>query len=155
MCVKSYAETINGIEVPPKPDEKANSITFEGVDSNQNEVRDDVERKIAEKWGNDPKLYQQTMEFAKLIQRMFVRYAFLYKRDGVDMKPDSQLNVLVDEFTKIACDIETAKKHHEWTDVANFSFEGENRGWGLMGIKSATEPIWRKNCKIIYDAEKN
>jgi len=45
----SSATTINGISVPPEPDATQNNATVAGVDSNSNGVRDDVERKIAEK----------------------------------------------------------------------------------------------------------
>lgn len=41
------ASTINGITVPPAPDSVANNATLAGVDSNNNGVRDDVERLIA------------------------------------------------------------------------------------------------------------
>jgi hypothetical protein len=41
------ATTINGIAVPPEPDTTLNNATLAGVDSNNNGVRDDVERKIA------------------------------------------------------------------------------------------------------------
>jgi hypothetical protein len=40
-------EVINGITVPVAPDATANAATLKGVDSNNNGVRDDVERKIA------------------------------------------------------------------------------------------------------------
>jgi hypothetical protein len=42
-------EVINGITVPLAPDATANAATLKGVDSNNNGVRDDVERVIAEK----------------------------------------------------------------------------------------------------------
>lgn len=41
------SEMINGISVPPEPDPTINNATLAGVDSNQNGVRDDVERVIA------------------------------------------------------------------------------------------------------------
>jgi hypothetical protein len=41
-------QTINGIDVPPAPDRVANAATIGGVDSNQNGIRDDVERLIAQ-----------------------------------------------------------------------------------------------------------
>lgn len=40
-------EKINGIVVPPEPDPVKNAATLAGVDSNNNGVRDDVERNIA------------------------------------------------------------------------------------------------------------
>ena len=41
-----YAETINGHILPPEPDTKINNSTLLGIDSNNNGVRDDVERWI-------------------------------------------------------------------------------------------------------------
>ena len=41
-----YSETINGHTLPPEPDPKINNATLLGVDSNNNGVRDDVERWI-------------------------------------------------------------------------------------------------------------
>lgn len=42
----TYAETINGHTLPPEPDPIVNNSTLGGVDSNNNGVRDDVERNI-------------------------------------------------------------------------------------------------------------
>ena len=41
-----FSETINGYELPPEPDPKINNSTLLGIDSNNNGVRDDVERWI-------------------------------------------------------------------------------------------------------------
>jgi len=41
-----YAETINGHILPPEPDPIINNSTLLGIDSNNNGVRDDVERWI-------------------------------------------------------------------------------------------------------------
>jgi hypothetical protein len=40
-------EVINGITVPIAPDATANAATLKGVDSNNNGVRDDIERLVA------------------------------------------------------------------------------------------------------------
>ncbi len=40
------SETINGHTLPPEPDPKINNATLLGIDSNNNGVRDDVERWI-------------------------------------------------------------------------------------------------------------
>jgi hypothetical protein len=45
--------TINGLSVPIEPDSLENNATLAGVDGNNNGVRDDVERKIAENWPQD------------------------------------------------------------------------------------------------------
>ncbi len=42
------SETINGHTLPPEPDPKINNSTLLGIDSNNNGVRDDVERWIYE-----------------------------------------------------------------------------------------------------------
>lgn len=42
-------ETFNGIAVPPEPSQEANASSVSGVDVNNNGVRDDVERIIAQK----------------------------------------------------------------------------------------------------------
>lgn len=57
-------ESINGISVPPEPDETENNATLAGVDSNSNGIRDDVERTIAQDFGKDPKKYDQTINLA-------------------------------------------------------------------------------------------
>ena len=41
-----YSEIINGHTLPPEPDPKINNATLLGIDSNNNGVRDDVERWI-------------------------------------------------------------------------------------------------------------
>lgn len=60
-------ETINGITVPPAPDPVVNNATLAGVDSNNNGVRDDVERKIAEVVTN-PQDFQQAIKEAQYYQ---------------------------------------------------------------------------------------
>jgi len=61
---------INGHTLPPEPDEAENNATLGGVDSNGNGVRDDVERKIRQKYPKplqsailmyDAKFYQRTL----------------------------------------------------------------------------------------------
>jgi hypothetical protein len=59
ILASSGAETINGIMVPPAPDEAVNNSTIEGVDSNNNDIRDDVERFIAEEFGADAIMYEE------------------------------------------------------------------------------------------------
>jgi hypothetical protein len=56
---------INGISVPPEPDPTANNATLAGIDSNSNGVRDDVERKIAEK--SDTNTFSGNLALAKAL----------------------------------------------------------------------------------------
>ncbi len=44
--ITAKEEVINGYVLPPEPDETLNNSTLLGIDSNNNGVRDDVERKI-------------------------------------------------------------------------------------------------------------
>jgi hypothetical protein len=46
LTSNTYSETINGHVLPPEPDPNINNSTLLGIDSNNNGVRDDVERWI-------------------------------------------------------------------------------------------------------------
>jgi hypothetical protein len=50
--IKSTDIVINGFNVPPAPDPIENDKTFFGVDSDNNGVRDDIDREIARKSKN-------------------------------------------------------------------------------------------------------
>ncbi len=65
-------QTINGITVPPAPDPVANNATLLGVDSNNNGVRDDVERQVATTYGGDANHYDAAMRAAKSDQEYLV-----------------------------------------------------------------------------------
>jgi len=71
---KEKVEIINGYKLPPEPDPAANNATLLGVDSNDNGVRDDVERWIITHYANDPK-YPKTktaiaLQYAKASQHI-------------------------------------------------------------------------------------
>lgn len=64
-------EVINGYTLPPEPDETLNNSTLLGIDSNNNGIRDDVERKIFVAYNRpieqafmmqSARLYPQTLE---------------------------------------------------------------------------------------------
>jgi hypothetical protein len=63
------ATTINGITVPPAPDPATNNATLAGVDSNNNGVRDDLERSIAAKIKNIQN-YNKMLAYAKAQEKM-------------------------------------------------------------------------------------
>ena len=67
----SVPETITEITLPPEPDKKINDATLAGVDSNNNGVRDDMERLIAQKFGGTAD-YQYILAYAKQYQLRFV-----------------------------------------------------------------------------------
>ena len=62
---QSSNNKINGISVPPEPDPVANNATLLGVDSNNNGVRDDVERQIATTYGANAGQYDGALRVAK------------------------------------------------------------------------------------------
>lgn len=64
-------QVINGITVPPEPDPIANA-TLLGVDSNNNGVRDDVDRQIATLYGADTNRYAAALQSAKSDQEYLV-----------------------------------------------------------------------------------
>jgi hypothetical protein len=64
-------DPFHGIAVPPEPDAVANS-TLLGVDSNNNMVRDDVERLIAMAYGSNAAQYDGALRIAKADQDFLV-----------------------------------------------------------------------------------
>ena len=60
---------VNGHRLPPEPDPDVNNATLEGVDSNDNGVRDDVERKIYSTFNEEVKR-QYYMQEARHLQAM-------------------------------------------------------------------------------------
>ena len=69
-------EVLNGYKLPPEPDEALNNSTLLGIDSNENGVRDDVERWIIIKYSKDSK-YPKTkiaiaLQYAKASQYIIV-----------------------------------------------------------------------------------
>ncbi len=61
---------ING-DLPAEPDVAANSATLAGIDSNQNGIRDDVERAIYNKYKSTPKVAIAMLQYAKALQMEF------------------------------------------------------------------------------------
>ncbi|MDR2151458.1 MAG: hypothetical protein LBO72_01440, partial [Helicobacteraceae bacterium] len=53
---KEGGEIVNGFVLPPYPDPKINDSTLLGIDSNNNGVRDDVERWLIFKYKDDHKI---------------------------------------------------------------------------------------------------
>lgn len=68
----SQPELINGIAVPPVPEQSANDSTIAGVDSNSNGIRDDVERRLATEFGADPVALPIARAHAQRLQSLLV-----------------------------------------------------------------------------------
>ncbi len=70
ILVTVYKE-VNGHKLPPEPDETLNNSTLLGIDSNNNGVRDDVERWIFEKY-SEPIVQAVAMQNARAFQIILV-----------------------------------------------------------------------------------
>ncbi len=66
-----YSETINSYELPPEPDQEINNATLLGIDSNNNGVRDDVERWIYHTYSS-PIERGLLMQFSRAYQKVIV-----------------------------------------------------------------------------------
>lgn len=61
-------EDVDGKHLPPEPDPKLVDATVEGVDSNKNGIRDDVELAIFKKYPKDSKVRAAELQYAKALQ---------------------------------------------------------------------------------------
>jgi hypothetical protein len=58
-------------DLPPEPDKAQNDATLAGIDTNQNGIRDDVERAIYFKYQNSAKEAAPAFQYAKALQMEF------------------------------------------------------------------------------------
>src|SRR3990167_4323388 len=65
---KLTIENMNGEHLPPPPDPAQVDATVEGIDANQNGIRDDVELAIFEKYPNDAKIRAAELQYAMALQ---------------------------------------------------------------------------------------
>ena len=70
---KLTIENVNGEHLPPPPDPVQVDATVEGVDANQNGIRDDVELAIFEKYPNDAKIRAAELQYAMALQMEFTQ----------------------------------------------------------------------------------
>jgi len=59
---------VDGNNLPPVPDSALNNSTIEGIDANENNIRDDVELAIFEMYPNDRKVRAAELQYAMAIQ---------------------------------------------------------------------------------------
>jgi len=79
-------ETINGYLLPPEPDETLNNSTLLGIDSNDNGVRDDVERLIIIEESKNP-------NFPKTHTALSLQYAGAWQKVLNNPTLDSRINL--------------------------------------------------------------
>jgi len=70
VALEIYKE-INGYKLPPMPDEDLNNATILGIDVNNNEVRDDVERWIFDKY-KEPIVQAVALQNARAFSKILV-----------------------------------------------------------------------------------
>lgn len=68
-------DDVDGKHLPPPPDPAQVDATVEGIDANQNDIRDDVELAIFKKYPNDAKLRAAELQYA-MAEQMFLTQVF-------------------------------------------------------------------------------
>ena len=90
LSTASEPEVINGHILPPEPDPKINNSTLLGVDSNNNGVRDDVERYVIIRFSQEEYPKTRTalaMQYAWAMQKIIenpTRESAKYSHDALD-----------------------------------------------------------------------
>ena len=64
---------VQGTNLPPIPDQAENDATIEGIDKNNNGVRDDVELAIFKKYPNSAKIRAAELQYAMATQLMMTK----------------------------------------------------------------------------------
>lgn len=62
---------VMGTALPPAPDQAENDATVEGIDKNNNGIRDDVELAIFKKYPNEPRVRAAELQYALAEQRFY------------------------------------------------------------------------------------
>ncbi len=100
----NFTMKIKNVEIPPAPDEELNNAKIEGIDSNSNGVRDDVERAIAFNFGNKELEFEAAMHHARALQSFLVtpnaKTEKTYVR-SVDCARDPAIKKLLDKVEKV------------------------------------------------------
>ncbi|MBU0636744.1 MAG: hypothetical protein KKF89_06040, partial [Nanoarchaeota archaeon] len=68
---KLKIEDVEGKNLPPEPNEKLNDLTLEGIDVNQNGIRDDVELAIFKLYPDSARIRSGALQYAKSLQMYF------------------------------------------------------------------------------------
>ena len=99
-------EYINGIAVPPEPDAVEDATTVAGVDSDGDGVRDAVERRIAEEFGEDLEVWERALNYAIALQNAIMdptsENIELY--DNIVLSEDDELIDMFESIDNISID---------------------------------------------------
>lgn len=128
---------INGYKLPPEPDETLNNSTLLGIDSNDNGVRDDVERYIIKKYASDPK-------YPKTKTAIALQYAWASQK--VLEHPTIESKKHIDDA--LDCQYYWAKKERDKYTQGLSSFE---KGLYYSKLKFLTDPELRDHIYNIRE----
>ena len=147
---------VNGHRLPPEPDPKVNNATLLGVDSNNNGVRDDVERWIYERYKDKHPINAAiAMEAAKVYQKIIAhperaKELLLESRTIGDCEAFLQYNS--NPKIKAIFPHEVDDKYFRRTIIFNTEERKKNYeiyAYLLSGsvFSSGTDEEWRNACK--------
>lgn len=126
-------EDVTGERLPPVPDQALNDSTIEGIDANNNGIRDDVEIAIFDKYSNDIKvraaMLQYAMGFQMELTKVFSTDTWIAatQRSGrgysciYDSVEENNLIFTLDRSDEInALVINTDKRRKKYNDLNRF-----------------------------------
>ena len=116
MPTAQVPEMINGIAVPPEPNPTINNATLVGVDSNNNGVRDDVERKLAANFVSMLS-FEKSITTAQIVQRG-IAGANLTESDFIKLMCDARLN----EVESVTLNSKTRDEAYQKNQSVNLGF---------------------------------
>jgi hypothetical protein len=141
---------VNGHRLPPEPDPALNNATLGGVDSNHNGVRDDVERKIYEKY--PVKLQRELMmDQARVFQKTMIKSVDEAKEIA---KEDTNVIDCGLYLGNIDKDIESDKWIEKGKELKNIIFNNKKRvrkylDYNLAlsgGVYGSSPSDWNQNA---------
>ena len=103
--------------LPPEPDKAANDATLAGIDSNENGIRDDVERAIYFKYQDSAKKAAPAYQYAKALQMEFT-----------DVYNSGTLVAVLQEESRASLCLSDREKKREISDLV-FNTQ-ERNDWG-------------------------
>ncbi len=134
---------LNGHKLPPKPDQKVNDSTLLGIDSNDNGIRDDVERYVIIR-------YAQYREFPKTKTAIALQYAWSSQK--ILENPTMESSDIEDDA--LACQFYWVEKQtKEMSGFETMQYYSKHEVFGDAKIKDKIyNTRERINTKFSYNA---
>ncbi|MFT7433545.1 MAG: hypothetical protein ACI9TY_001180 [Alphaproteobacteria bacterium] len=105
------------LELPPEPDKEVNDSTVEGVDSNANGIRDDIERANAFEFYGDKRKLSVANEIARIQREKIINI------DDID----SLSKLHIDSAALITCKLKTLTLEEQSKLALRGKYESQNR----------------------------